>query len=85
MKREWREIRKGQYHAFDFHWAIPFFIHAGVRKADSLGVCQKHFQRESGTKVVFLGGQDKFSRGVIPVRACQGKFSRGFIPRKLVS
>ena len=35
------------------HWAIPFFIHAGVWKANSLGVCQKHFPRESGTKIVF--------------------------------
>ena len=25
------------------HWAIPFFIHTGIWKGNSQGVCQKHF------------------------------------------
>ena len=33
------------------------------------GVCQKHFPRESGTKLSFPGGQGKFFRGIIQVRA----------------
>ena len=35
------------------------------------------FQGSQGLKLFFLGGKDKFSRGVILVRASQGKFSRG--------
>ena len=49
------------------------------------GSCQRHFPRSQGLKLFFLGGKDKFSRGVILVRASQGKFSRGVLPWKLVS
>ena len=46
------------------NWTIPFFIHPGVWKANSLGVCQKHFLRESGTKIVFTRGSEQvFQRG----------------------
>ena len=44
--------------------AIPFYIHTGVWKANSLGVCQKHFPREPGTKIVFPRGSGQvFQRG----------------------
>ena len=49
---------------FLIKWAIPFFIQRGVWKRNSLGLCQKHFPRESGTKIIsFIGGQGKFSEG----------------------
>ena len=46
------------------NWAIPFFIHTGVWKGNSLKVYQKHFQRESGTKIIFpRGSKQVFQRG----------------------
>ena len=39
-----------------------------IWKGNSLGVCHKHFPRESGTTVIFPRGQGKFSRGVILVK-----------------
>ena len=42
------------------------------------------FQGSQRLKLSFLGGQDKFSRGAMTVRASWGKFSGGVIPRKLV-
>ena len=38
------------------------------------GVCQEHFPKESRTKIIFLRGQRKFSKGVIPVKT---SFPRG--------
>ena len=45
-------------------WAIPFFIHTGVWKANSLGVRQKRFPRESKTKTAFPRGSGQvFQKG----------------------
>ena len=49
------------------------------------GCARSVFQRSQILKLPFLGGQDKFSRGMMMVRASWVKFSRGVIPRKLVS
>ena len=46
------------------YWAIPFLIHTGVWKANSLEVRQKHFPRESKTKIAFPRGSGQvFQRG----------------------
>ena len=41
------------------------------------GCARSIFQGSQGLKLFFLGGQDKFSRGVMLVRASRGTFSRG--------
>ena len=61
-----------------------FYPYRGV-EGKFPGDVAKAFPRESWTKTAFPRGQDKFSRGVITVRAGWGKFSRGVIPRKLAS
>ena len=58
---------------------ILFLIHAGVWEANSLGCTRSIFQGGQRLKLPFLGGQDKFSRGVMMVRASWGKFSGGVI------
>ena len=60
-----------------FKMAIPFFIHTGVWNANSMGSARGIFQGSQGLKLFFLGGKDKFSRGVIQIRASQGKSQRG--------
>ena len=62
------------------HWAIPFLIYAGEWKASSLGVCQKHFPRESGTKVVFPRGSGQvFQRGQVSFP--QGSYLENWFPK----
>ena len=48
-----------------------------------MGCARSIFQGNQRLNLSFLGGQDKFSRGVMTVRASLGKFSRGVIPIKL--
>ena len=38
------------------YWAISFFIHTGVWKANSLGCARGIFQGSQGLKLSFLGG-----------------------------
>ena len=47
-----------------YDWAVLFFVHTGVWKANSLGVHQKCFPRESKTKIAFPRGSGQvFQRG----------------------
>ena len=64
------------------NWTIPLFYPYRVWKRNSLGVYQKHFPRDSGTKIIFPRGSGQvFQRD----HTSWGKPSNGVIPGKLFS
>ena len=58
---------------------FQFLSMQGCGRQIPWGCARRIFQKSQGIKLSFLRGQDKFSRGVILVRAGQGKFYRGVI------